>query len=37
MSKLAVMKGETADEIKRNKERAKRTMQQLKTTKKLDS
>lgn len=33
MSKLAIMKGQTADEIKRNKERARRTNQQLKNTK----
>ena len=35
MSRLAVMKGETNDEIRRNKDKARKTMQQLKSTKKV--
>jgi len=34
-SRLAIMKGETNDEIRRNKDKARKTMQQLKSTKKV--
>lgn len=35
MTRLAVMKGETLDELKRNKDKARKTMKQLNNTKKL--
>lgn len=35
MSRLAVMKGQTNDELRRNKEKARKTMKQLKNTKKI--
>lgn len=37
MSRLAIIKGETNDELRRNKERARQTMKQLKNTKNIDS
>jgi hypothetical protein len=36
ISRLAIKKGETNDELKRDKERARKTMNQLKNTKKVD-
>lgn len=35
MTRLAIMKGETLDELKRNKEKARKTMKQLNNTKKV--
>jgi len=35
MSRLAIKKGDTNDELRRNKERARKTMKQLKNTKKV--
>ncbi|CDW84231.1 UNKNOWN [Stylonychia lemnae] len=35
MTRLAIMRGETLDELKRNKEKARKTMKQLNNTKKL--
>lgn len=35
MSRLAIKKGETNDELRRHKEKARKTMKQLKTTKKI--
>src|SRR5262245_33641698 len=35
MSRLAIMKGETNDELRRHKDKAKKTMNQLKNTKKI--
>jgi len=35
ISRLAIMKGKSYDELKRNKEKARKTMRQLKNTKKI--